>query len=482
MKSFAAAILMIFCIFLLSCSQSPLRWNSNKGKIQYVGELTISKIIQNLDQLNPSGNDLYGIHFPQGALAVKYAYGPDGMWKKASPVEYKWNYYSQYSSPSHPWDRSELIRYSDRNHFTTARDANGHLLFDFNHSNELEQSTGGYAFHEHNGKGKSGKRTSQPFSQFWYDDNYLARFMSQAYGMPDPSGLTEYSDFIRWKILSGDTLNWEPYRKSAPDQIALDGLYYYFLRDITQAVRHWKSLIHISSATWDGPNQQFNYVNVYENYHLGLMKILTDFLMDSKEVEPLIQSQMIQHSISLRSQILSHQEIEGGEYIGWTSSIDDPETLINIESIAVNVLALSTNSFLTFEPGLYPMKTSKEKKYFRRPHHVLSAIAAGPEASQEGYLSFGPYIKLPVGKYQCEFFLRSPNPIQKIVTLDIHDARSKQILSSKTVEASEMEKNNRWSRFSLPIQITERDNSTEMRTYWHGTSSVDLAWVRIKLN
>ena len=88
----------------------------------------------------------YGKHFPNGNAAVNYIYGSDGTWKTLTNVQYIWNYYQQYATSNHPYDLTSLVNYANGTHQTTARDANGHLLLDFNHDGEIDVTSGGSSF------------------------------------------------------------------------------------------------------------------------------------------------------------------------------------------------------------------------------------------------------------------------------------------------------------------------------------------------
>jgi len=72
-------------------------------------------------------------------------------------------------------------------------------------------SQGGWALHEHNGRGVGGKQLGAPFTQFWFDDNSLAIVAAGAYGAPAPEGLSDFPDFTRWHIVTGNTTTWKPY-------------------------------------------------------------------------------------------------------------------------------------------------------------------------------------------------------------------------------------------------------------------------------
>jgi hypothetical protein len=121
--------------------------------------------------------------------------------------------------------------------YTTCRDANGHLLLDFNHDGEIDQTSipNQGAFHEHSARGLNNQLMGNPFTNFWFDDNWLARYMSQAYSKALPYGLSEYQDFTRWRILGGHDVYWKPYGSDYFDTLALDGLYYITVGDLREA-------------------------------------------------------------------------------------------------------------------------------------------------------------------------------------------------------------------------------------------------------
>jgi hypothetical protein len=55
--------------------------------------------------------------------------------------------------------------------------------------------------------------------------------------MKEPEGLSQYSDFTRWRIISGDNYKWVPYGTpdSYVDQLALNGLYHISVNNIELA-------------------------------------------------------------------------------------------------------------------------------------------------------------------------------------------------------------------------------------------------------
>lgn len=88
-----------------------------------------------------------------------------------------------------------------------------------------------------------------PFTNFWLDDNYLARYASETYNKPLPDGLTDYSDFTRWRILGGYDPNWYPYCQDYMDTLALDGLYYLSVDNVAEAQSCWSRIAEKVNTT-----------------------------------------------------------------------------------------------------------------------------------------------------------------------------------------------------------------------------------------
>jgi hypothetical protein len=420
----------------------------------------------------------YGQHYPNGAAAVAYAYGPDGTWKAMSPLVYATNYYQACATSAHPYDRSALIAYADGTHFATAGDANCHLLCDGNHDGNVDQPDCGHAFHEHAGKGVGGAATGTPFTVFWFDDNWLARYMSQAYAMPLPDGLSDYTDFTRWRILGGDRTNWTPYGSSEFDTLALDGLYALAGGDVAGAQSKWNAILTKSNASYDDATQRFLYPAIAENYHMGLFKILTDQLMGDPGVDTATRLLLVQHSEALRSNILDQQEHAASGPIGWRSDRTQTGSLINIESIAVEVLALGARATAVFEPGVPPM-TADPNGYFVRPYHAISAVAG---TSTAGMLARGPRIQAPPGSYIATFMVRVPQPsgAAPIATLDVYDAISGTVLASRDVIAADLATSNQWTALAVAVTAPAGCNALELRLHWAGTTNLDLGSIRFR--
>lgn len=422
----------------------------------------------------------YGRHFPAGEAAVNYIYGEaQGTWKYIDDLNYIWNYYAQFATDSHPFDREALIAAADGSKLFTARDANGYLLCDFNNNLEIdpEERHCGFAFHEHSGRGVNGTSKGPAFSQFWLDDNWLARYMSEAYGRPHPNGIVDHPEsFMRWKILGADSNNWHPYNSDHFDTLALDGLYFITRNDLSNAVRLWNRSLEKSLAIHNNNQQQYEYPGIHENYHMGLWKIFTEMLM-AENVETELRHRFVQHSVSLRSQILNNQEKDAmGNLLGWISNIGIDTTLINTEGVSVNSLALGANSKFVFEADSSPMMIGNG--FFVREYHAVSAVVG---LNFPGHISFGPHVQLPCGNYVIQFCLRAPNPINNIAVVDIFDSTDSNVIGRSVVNADHFQAaSNQWNLIQLPFSVSAPNHLYEFRTYWNGKSNLDIAYVRVK--
>jgi len=304
--------------------------------------------------------------------------------------------------------------------------------------------------------------------------------MSEAYNKPLPNGLSEYNDFLRWRIIGGDTKNWTPYRYDSNyiDQLSLNGLYYLATNNINGAISKWNYIRDISGSWYNGSNQRYEYRKINENYHMGLFEILTSFLLEHSSVSDKKKQELLKHWVSLRSNILSNQEVKSGNFLGWRTGIYDLNTLINTETISVNVLALGAGAMHTFEAGKKPLFMNN-KKYFIRPHNVLSAVTG---LSSSGHMTFGPYWSYPKGSYRVDFILRAPSPIDKMANIEVYDFKNNKILASKDIYASDMASNNNWKKFSLYFNLENSNNILEFRTYWYGSSNMDISVIRVVRN
>lgn len=463
-----------------------------------------------IDYEYPSQSGLYryGVNYPYGVGAVDYAYSADhGMWKNLDNLTYEYNYYDDsefltpgkttIESPGHDFNKNELISRASRTGFRyTARDKNGHLLFDADRNGELDRPTGGFAFHEHNGEGKDGVRPSgqEPFHQFWFDDNWLARHMAQAYGRLQPNGLSDNGDYIRWRILSGDQ-NWRPYDAvdgvdpDHVDRLALDGLYYLSKGPQQTALDKWQRIVAKAGSFFDFSTRLHTYPALHENYHVGLAKLLVDQILAHHTGLTTVQrAELTLHSVSLRGLIIQKQQRRDGTgaLLGWTTATDlaaNPRSLMNTESLAVNALALGAGAKQTYSAGQAPLQTPAAGNYLRTPSGLLQAV---PGISSTGHMSFGPNHALAPGSYNVEFVMRSitPSSNSQVANIEVYNARTGgPVTPIRILKAEEFATNgtyDRFVRFTVPITVSSADNSLEFRVWWYGSSPLDIAEIRVR--
>ena len=431
----------------------------------------------------------YGVHYPDGKAAVDFMYSADGNFKSVTPLEYPYNFYDpqQYNNicdvSATPTDRSELIAYSNGPNRTTTPDKDCHLLFDLNGDGVLDGGASGSAFIEHNGVNSTGAKVATEFNNFWFDDNWLARYMSAAYARPQPIGLWAPSDYNRWAIIGGDVSNWnlnqDPYTTGFFDHLSFRGLYRLLTSSCVyganSAFSEWANWISQSGATYNNQDQRFDYPNVNEDYYFGFFLILTQKMIDTPGCAA-GRHLLIQHAVSLRSQILSRQITDSsGTRIGWVTNRNNPQTLINTETTSLNVLGLGAGGRYAFEPGRAPMFKGPGN-YFLRPHNALSAVQG---LSTPGMLNFGPYVNFPTGPMSVEFHMRSPNANGLVATVDIYDANWGIILASQPVFSGSFVGND-WVKVPITAQVYNPNNNLEFRVYWHGSSNLDLAHIQVK--
>ncbi|GAA4040682.1 hypothetical protein [Parerythrobacter jejuensis] len=430
----------------------------------------------------------YGVHYPNGTAAVNHIYGPRGMFKPVTGINYPFNFYQQQEYNNSctvapvPVDRGALINAPG---VTSAPDKDCHLLFDANDDKMIDLGANGLAFVEHNGFNGEGRKVQRTFEQMWFDDNWLARYMAIAYGRPQPAGLWAPNDYNRWAIVGGDTSNWSsnlnPWTGDYFDHRTYTGLYNFQTSGcsgwVPPAMVDWYGWISRSGATYDAANQRYDYPNVTEDYHYGFFLLFTQKMLASGLCNATHERNLLQHAVSLRSQILSRQVVNPqGELLGWVTERDNPVTLINTETIAANVLGLGAGGRYAFEAGKMPMRQGSGN-YFLRPHNVLSAVK---DLSNPGMLNFGPYLIFPTGTVSVDFYLRSPGASGNVANLDIYDANSGQVLASRVVTAQDFGGSSDWQRIRLNSQNVNPNNSLEFRVYWLGGSNLDIAQILVR--
>jgi hypothetical protein len=419
---------------------------------------------------------LFGRHFPHGSDAVAYLYGPNGTWREQTNVYYGWNFYKHCETPSHVHDPQALLRHSSVTN-STAPDVNCLLLGDFNNNGEIADDTiEGFAFHEHSGRGLRGAQTSAPFYQFWFDDNWIARYMAETYDRPHPIGLHDFDHPLRWRVVGGDNRGWTPYPNGTPhiDQIALNGLHRFNARDFDGALAAWNAIRSASGATYDSTRGRYRYSFEAESvYYHALWAILSERLLSGRP-EFAQRAEVLQHAMSLHAALLELQESDAeGNRLGWRTGTNQ-RALINTETTSLAVLALGAHASWVLEPGFEPLRSGGT---FVRDDHRLLAVAG---QAAPGFMVLGPHWALAPGDYEVEFSLRSPAARieSTLATIDVHDGTS--VVATKTIEPADAPRANEWRRYRLHATIANPANITEFRVSWPGAYDLELGPIRVE--
>jgi len=420
----------------------------------------------------------YGIDIPNGLSAVKYIYGPEGTWKHIDRLHYGYNYYKACADAHrHPYNRLELIQEANGSKAYTAGDGNCHLLFHTT-SNEIQYNVNAYAFEEHNGRGADGKTLGNPFSNFWYDDNWLARYMSTAYSKPMPAGLTYYAGFIRWKIIGGDIEKWIVYHndEKAVDLLALNGLYYLLINEPFNAFLKFNTIISLSGSKYNNTTKQYDFSNMHDVYYYGLALILVTKLIDYAKLPQNVHNALIPYALSLRSHLLLLQQKKNGYLISWLSG-DDPDNLINTETTASSVLGLSTDSLYTFEIGAMEVPGSKTII-----NNKNNSIIATPKKTKVGTIAETTPVMFLLNhshEYRAIFYLRGTKPdvVGAVIgTLNVIGPNAQILLSKNMYLRSEDGRT--WTRevISIPVYKNEK---LSFSIKWTGHNTLETSFIRI---
>lgn len=415
----------------------------------------------------------YGTHEPNGAAAFQYMVGPEGTWKDVSGVQYVWNFYAKCAVADRPFDKNALIASADGLRFFTAPDADCNLLWDANADGQLDAIGATQAFHEHNGRGAAGQQLATPFTNFWFDDNWLARYATRIYGHAPPQGLSE-ATHVRWRILEGNTAGWTRYPDDTFDRRALNGIHDVATGDLARAAEEWQGILGAAGYFYDSQAQRYVYPNIDENYHLALVEILASLLMDRTAAG--LNDELVQHWVSLRSNILSRQERRGDELLAWRSSFSDLGSLMNTETMSLSVMALGAGAVAVFEAGQPPLSNESPGHYIRTADNVLAARVG---AAQPGYMTIGPAGAYPAGEYEIQFFIRGGSAAGTVARLEIANADNSAILARHEVMAADLP-GGVWRRVAVRLTLNDTRTNLELRTYWYGTGSLDLAAIRIR--
>ncbi|KAJ3379854.1 hypothetical protein HDU84_006348 [Entophlyctis sp. JEL0112] len=419
----------------------------------------------------------YGQHVSRGFPALAFLQGPLGTWRPVVHLRYNCNYYARWGTPAHPFDFAQVI--ADASHpprMTTARDADGILLADFDEDGEIDwrndRSDSGealeprYVFVEHWGIGEdSNRQQSAPFCHAWFDDNYIARLTMRVYRADDsePYGLYKSHVHPRFSVFAGDDKH-DPYPLAFedpaqyPDQITLHALHLANNGKWHKVEKAFGLLIDASGAKLNKDTKLFDYIKINDFYHLCDMKILFQRLFDSG------------------------LKFSRPGFTSWKTGVKSGDgSLINTETTVFAMLALSAGVLWTFEPSEWPMSPTCEDEL-----NVLF-VRRRCKNGRVGIIANGPFVNIPTGDYSASFNVRvfkvnSESLNEKVVSARILDRG--QILSETeyaTIDLidefadEEYGKVEGWKQAKLPkFSVCDSENVLEFQVTWLGGADVDF--------
>ncbi len=101
-----------------------------------------------------------------------------------------------------------------------------------------------------------------------------------------------------------------------------------------------------------------------------------------------------------------------------------------------------------------------------------------------GYLTYGPYLtRLPVGAYQVTWRMLIDNNTAdnaSIVTLDVYNTDTSQVLASQTVTRQQFASANVYQNFVMSFNYATTGQRLEFRTYWLDTAYLKLDYVDVR--
>lgn len=99
------------------------------------------------------------------------------------------------------------------------------------------------------------------------------------------------------------------------------------------------------------------------------------------------------------------------------------------------------------------------------------------------HMIYGPYVTtLPAGDNTAQFRMSIDNNTAdnaNIVTIDVNDATSGQVLATQTVTRTQFTVAGQYTNFSLPFTIPADNHSIELRVFWFGAAYTKVNWVGV---
>ncbi|WP_028543251.1 RHS repeat domain-containing protein [Paenibacillus taiwanensis] len=110
--------------------------------------------------------------------------------------------------------------------------------------------------------------------------------------------------------------------------------------------------------------------------------------------------------------------------------------------------------------------------------------AANTEQDKEGYLSYGPYVKvLSAGTWKVSWPLMIDNNSAdnaKVARLEVFDFETGEILSSREITRQQFERPMQYKNYNLNFLHTDPSHRLEFRVYWYGNAYIKMSDIQLK--
>ncbi|KAG9415120.1 hypothetical protein AC1031_008547 [Aphanomyces cochlioides] len=289
--------------------------------------------------------------------------------------------------------------------------------------------------------------------------------MMQAYNAPLPWGLHASTQPSRWTVLDGGTFDPFPNASATSfiDRIAQHALHLANTGDWNGVLSSFDHKLSIAKPSFNHTMHWFDYTDVDDVYHLALMKIVGQRLLDYNSSA---SQRVLQHVRALHGNLLTMQGRNAtGGLIGWTTSVKNAKSLINTETTALAVLVLCAGAQFCFEASAPPMKTARG--FFVRSYAVVSAVVGRSPVRHR--MVDGPFVRLPTGAFVVSFNLRLALSTSSMEFPCLH----RWTFTLLNFTAAKM--HGHWSTSAFRSQ----DNSMEFRVWWHGTTVLDVGAITV---
>jgi len=138
-----------------------------------------------------------------------------------------------------------------------------------------------------------------------------------------------------------------------------------------------------------------------------------------------------------------------------------------------------------------PFLNYRAKQLMRTTGHLILDPQTGNKVAEArqgghaaGYLTYGPYIQMPSGRYQARFYLKAPQTVNRgsLVNIEVttFENGKVRVLSQRTIHGSDFNEPDGFQVFALPFDSTFNE-ALEFRTEYLGRGNIQVDKVEIYL-